>query len=180
MLSLCVWAHGQQFLGAEGAVGDDPRDVDHMVGTVTLRAGCNIQQGATSFCRAALGVRPLAHPVHTAADEASSSCSDVQQIGASDNQMVVTTTDGQVLAVSMTGSEVLGQKLDARCTPVEQRGKWVSSRSASVVRQLQRISENCSHSSDSTLDNTSDNHLLQHVTLDVLDCILDHKPSDCV
>lgn len=169
-------AHGQHFPAAEGTVRDNSRDDDHTVDEVMLRAGCNIQQGATSFCRGALGVRPLAHPVHPAADEASNSCSKVQRADASDNQMIVTTTDGQVLAVSMTDAEVPRQKLDSRRTTVEQKSKWVSSRSASVVRQLQRISDNCSHSSGSTADSTLDNRLFQHVTVGVLDCILDQKP----
>ena len=169
-------AHDMHFLGAEGGLSNSPRDYDLLTGTVTMRAGCNMQQGATSFCRATLGVHPLPHPVHATAAQASSSSSKAQQMEASDNQMVVTTTDGQVFAVSLADVEVRGQTLDAERSPAEQRAKWVSSRSASEVLRLESKSDNCSHSSDSTADSTADNDALQHLTFDVLDCRMDHKP----
>ena len=105
---------------------------------VHLKAGCNIRQGATSFCRASLGVRCMPHSLRAAAaHEEPGSCSEAQQLDAPDNQMLVTTSDGQVFAVSMTDAEAQSSHDKARCTPVElQQAKWVSSMSASRALQL--------------------------------------------
>lgn len=105
---------------------------------VYLRAGCNLQQGATSFCRASLGVRRMPHTLHAAAaHEASDSCSEAQQVDAPDDQMVVTTSDGQVFAVSVTDAEAQSSREKAKRSYVElQRAKWVSSMSATGALQL--------------------------------------------
>lgn len=105
-------AHGLHFPGADSTSGNTSGADDHKICSVLLRAGCNIKQGVTTFCRAALGVHCLAHPVHAAADKASSGCSELRQIDASDNHMVVTTTDGQVFAVSMIDVDMRRGKFD--------------------------------------------------------------------
>lgn len=137
-------AHNLHVPGAESALGNPsnagepiPPPCDDDVPDVHLKAGCNVQQGATSFCRDSLGVQRLPHSVHAATDEASSSCSNAQPIGVSDNQMVVTTSDGQVFAVSMTDAEAQSKQIEAEYRPVElQRAQWISSMSACGVVQL--------------------------------------------
>lgn len=142
-LSQAGAAHEQHFSNADDAVGNTSNADDHIprpcddddndVPEVQLKAGCNIQQGATKFLRASLGVRRIPHPVHAAAaaHEASGRCSGAQQIDIPDNQMLVTTSDGQVLAVSMTDADPQSHQFDVKRSHVElQRGKWVSSMSA--------------------------------------------------
>ena len=139
-------AHELYFPNADSALGSASSADDHIprpsndddIPGVHLKAGCNIQQGATSFCRASLGVQLMPHSLHApAAPEASGSCSEAQQIVAPDHQMVVTTSDGQVFAVSMTDAEAQSSQFKAKCSPVElERAKWVSSVSASGALQL--------------------------------------------
>ena len=80
----------------------------------------------------------MPHSLHAAAaHEEPGSCSEAHQVDAPDNQMVVTTSDGQVFAVSMTAAEAQSSQDKARCTPVElQQVKWASSMSASGALQL--------------------------------------------
>ena len=86
----------------------------------------------------------MPHSLHAAAAyEASGSCSEAQQVDAPDNQMVVTTSDGQVFAVSMNDAEARSLHFQAKCSPVEvQRAKWVSSMSASRALQLGPVAMN--------------------------------------
>ena len=118
----------------------DEDDTD--VPEVQLKAGCNIQQGATKFLRASLGVRRMPHPVPAAAaaHEASSSCSGAQQVDVPDNQMLVTTSDGQVLAVNMTDADPQSQQFEVKSSHVKvQQAKWVSSMSASGALRLEHL-----------------------------------------
>ena len=146
--------HEQNFSNVGNALGNTSDANDHIprphdddddnVPEFQLKAGRNIQQGATKFLRASLGVRRMPHPVHAAAaaHEASGSCSGAQQVDTPDNQMVVTTFDGQVLDVSMTLCESTdaapqSHQFEAKSSHVElQRGKWVSSVSASGALRL--------------------------------------------
>ena len=118
-----------------------PCDKDDDIPELQLKAGCNIQQGATKFLRASLGVRRLPHPMHAAAaHEACGSCSGAQQVDTPDNQMLVTTSDGQVLAVSMTDADPQSQQFEVKSSHVEvQRAKWVSSMSASGALRLEPL-----------------------------------------
>lgn len=143
--------HEQHCSNVDDALGNNPTaddhnprprdDDDNIVPEVQLKAGCNIQQGATKFLRASLGVRRMPHPLHAdAAHGASGSCGGAQQIDTPDNQMLVTTSDGQVLAVNMTDADPLSQQSEVKSSRVElQRAKWVSSMSAFGALQLEPL-----------------------------------------
>ncbi len=110
---------------------------------VHLQAGCNIQHGATSFCRARLGVQRLLHASHLGSLDAAASQSDDAQSQVSDNHMLVTTNDGQVFATSLVDADRQTGHLEAvpRGTDADrlEQFTWSSSVSAASVIQMQQM-----------------------------------------
>ena len=111
---------------------------------VHLEAGCNIQQGATTFCRARLGVQSLSHALQasTPVDLSQEGCQQTEPLG---SDMLVTTSNGQVFAVSLK-SESDGQKAqletlrsDSSCDEIACQFKWGSSLSAAAAIQMQPL-----------------------------------------
>ena len=102
---------------------------------VHLRAGCNIQQGATKFCRACLGVQPLPHHAHAVEGHASQQ-NAYQPARASNDVMIVTTTEGQVFSARLVDSGKQNQELDSDCSDAELlQLRWTSALSASAAMQ---------------------------------------------
>ena len=151
--------HGLLFCIAEAASGNTYRDqvqhhqpADGDIASVQLIAGCNLQQGGTQFCRGRLGVQPLPHAAHGGEDKVQSLDAE-QQANAIAHDMVVTTSDGQVFALSSIHATGQVQEVDAEAPqPDLQQHKWESSLSASRTVQLARM---------------------QSAQVDVNDCVLD-------
>ena len=110
---------------------------------VHLQAGCNIQHGATSFCRACLGVQRLPHASRLGFVDATASQSDDAQSKTSGNHMLVTTSDGQVFATSLVDSDRQTGQLEALQRGTNADGfkhfTWSSSLSAASVMQMQQM-----------------------------------------
>jgi len=110
---------------------------------VHLQAGCNIQHGATSFCRARLGVQRLPHASPLGFLDATACQSDDSQSEVSDNHMLVTTSDGQVFATSLVDADRQKGQLEAmhRETDADrpEHFAWSPSLSAASVIQMQQM-----------------------------------------
>lgn len=110
---------------------------------VHLQAGCNIQHGATSFCRARLGVQRVPHASLLGSLDATACQSDDAQSETSDKHMLVTTSDGQVFATSLVDADRQTGQLDSlpRGTDADRLGhfSWSSSLSAASVIQMQQM-----------------------------------------
>ena len=110
---------------------------------VHLQAGCNSQHGATSFCRARLGVQRLPHASHLGSLDATASQFDDAQSEMSDNHMLVTTSDGQVFATSLVDSDRQTGQLEGlhKGTNADmlKHLTWSSSLSAASVMQMQQM-----------------------------------------
>lgn len=108
-----------------------------------LQAGCNIQHGATSFCRARLGVQRLPHASHLGSLDATASHLDDAHSEMSDNHMLVTTSDGQVFATSLVDADRQTGQREALHTEIKADGleqfTWSSSLSAASVMQMQQM-----------------------------------------
>jgi len=110
---------------------------------VHLQAGCNIQHGATSFCRARLGVQRLPHASNLGSLDTTASQVDDAQSETSNNHMLVTTSDGQVFATSLVDSDRQTGQLEALHRGIDADGleqfTWSSSLSAASVMQMQQM-----------------------------------------
>ena len=125
-----------------------PQSEERDLPNVHLQAGCNIGQGATSFCRGHLGVQPLGHPPSLCDTDEAARQPDHQESEASGNDMLVTTSDGQVFATSLVKDEGQLHQSDAVCQAddpdMTQQFKWSSSLSAeAVVEMLHPVVSDC-------------------------------------
>lgn len=147
----CCFASAEAASGnAHNAEVQQHQALDDDLPSVWLIAGCNIQQGPTQFCRGQLGVQPLPHTVHSSED-------DDQQAFATHGDMVVTISDGQVLALSFVDTDDPVPELDAKALQPElQQRKWESSLSASRTVQLARMQSERVNVNDCMLDTGPD------------------------